>query len=289
MRNRKMSLLLGSHLSGSGLSMKGAGSRKMRGAVVLVATSTMLLMSTTSATADRPLTVCHGGCDATSLEEALSAANNGDRIVIAAGTWPAPPPSCCGTGGAIEKSVSLIGAGAGETIIVGYTIPPGTFVVGYGPTLTIAPGVSVELRRLALAGGGDPGGALINEGDLVLQDVSIRDSLRFANGGGITNSGTMTLERTTVTGNRATGRGGGIYNSGTMTLKNSLVEGNQGLTGGGIFNEGTMTLKNTTVTGNHAFLNGPPGHPGGGIFNLGTLNLKNSSVIGNFPDDCVSC
>lgn len=79
------------------------------------------------------VTVCGSTCNYSSLAAAVAGANSGDRILISAGTY-------AGTGAAIGKNFTIIGAGAGSTTISapGYVVRvDGAFTVTMsGVTLT---------------------------------------------------------------------------------------------------------------------------------------------------------
>jgi hypothetical protein len=121
---------------------------------------------------------------------------------------------------------------------------------------SVPAGVTAELRRFTVTGGGGP----------------------FV-GAGVRNEGTLTLTESTVTNNAATEHSGGIYNDGTMTLQSSLVSNNSAdPSGGGIFNEGTMSLIESTVSGNTAL-------DAAGIENSGMLTVTRSTISGNVPRD----
>ena len=92
-------------------------------------------------------------------------------------------------------------------------------------TMTIAPGVSVQLFRLRIAGGNEQnglgGGIIVSEtSSLLVTDSEIVNN-RAVSGGGIWSSGSLTLVRTTVADNMAigvdedVGRGGGVGLEGT--------------------------------------------------------------------------
>ena len=85
-----------------------------------------LALTTASQASAATLTVCPSGCTSTTIAGALTAANNGDKIVIGAGPYSG--------GFTIDKSVSLLGAGAGLTTIS-----------GGGPVVTVASGVSATI------------------------------------------------------------------------------------------------------------------------------------------------
>ena len=129
-----------------------------------------------------------------------------------------------------------------------------------------------------------------SSGNLLLNDLTVRNGKSPSSGGGILNlGGTLTMRNTTVSDNTITtdlGNGGGICNTGTLTMINSTVSGNVNVNrvactsfgcfgGGGIYNTGTLTMINSTVSGNTARM-------GAGIFNhRGTLKMGNSTVSGN--------
>src|SRR5262249_38128822 len=126
------------------------------------------------------------------LAAALAASSNGDRIVIAGGTYAG--------GISISKSVSIRGEGPGETIL-GLSGTPGV-----GSVVTIAEGAEVTISDLTITGG-------------------------FAQlGGGVNNLGELTLNDSVVTGNNGFGFGsaGTIYNgpSSELVLSDTTVSNN---------------------------------------------------------------
>src|SRR5437667_12591018 len=83
----------------------------------------LLAAATVAALGSRPaaastLTVCPSGCSFAQIAPAVAAAKSGDTIAVAQGTYNG--------GFTIDKSVKLVGAGAGRTI-----------VSGGGPVITI--------------------------------------------------------------------------------------------------------------------------------------------------------
>jgi hypothetical protein len=103
------------------------------------------------------------------------------------------------------------------------------------------------------------GGAILNEGDLV-----VRDSVLTGNAGKF---------------------GAGLANDGTATVRDSVVRGNHAtLTGGGIQNGGTLVVEGSRIVRNEA------GTSGGGIYEEdgATATLVDSTIRANVPDDCVA-
>ena len=100
----------------------------------------------------------------------------------------------------LANDLTLIGAGAGKTILDGQGIVDRT-VIAVGPGATVAlEGLSITGAGRARANAGNPSGQ----------------------GGGITNAGDLTLTDCLITGNRAAD-GGGIFTTGVLRLVTSRV------------------------------------------------------------------
>jgi hypothetical protein len=249
-----------------------------------VAMSVLALMGAGQAAA-ASLRVCSDASNCyPSIQAAINAATDGDKVMIAPGTYQGSL--------SIGKNLTLHGAGAGETTIT---------QASSESVITIDSGVSVTIRGVKVTGGyalvctippgGGPldaipsggGGGINNSGMLTLAESAVSGNLGFL-GGGIHNAGAATLHHSTVSENGAANcgtpsdfdRGGnGIYNVGTLTLNESTVSRNGGYLGGGIRNIGIATVKGSNVSGNGAWY-------GGGIGNSGTLTLTDTTVTGNW-------
>jgi hypothetical protein len=216
--------------------------------------------------------VCSSGCDFTSVQDAINAANPGATIALCPGTYDGTI--------VIDQNISLLGAGSGEGS--GTTILQWTFG---GPVVSINSGC-VALEHLRFTGGitfQDYPGAIDNAGALTLRDCRVsRNSGR--NGGGINNSGTLTLIRTEISMNVGE-RGGGIYNTGMLSLIHSEINRNGGTFVGGIYNvEGKVMIDAASrVIENRSDTPGA-----GGIQNDGgSVTLFSSeNVTGNTPNNC---
>ena len=178
----------------------------------------------------------------------------------------------------VAKSVTIVGAGPGRTVIDGGGIDR-VFHVQTNASLTLV-GMTIRNGNSAMAGGGirNQGG-----GRLTLTDVVVSGNQTAAGGGGIATEGPLALDHVIVRGNVAASFGGGIVTISTLsTITNSVVADNQGSTGGGILNQGSMTLSKVAIQGNSALAG-----PGGGLVAqtgqvviLGVVLARNTAVGG---------
>jgi hypothetical protein len=250
------------------------------------------------------LTVCPSGCAFKQIAPAIAAASPGDTIQVAAGTYNG--------GFTIDKSLTLVGAGAGQTTISGGgpVITIGTFGAASEPTVSIS-GVTITggVTHSSFAA------AFVGDNVIALGGgIEVPPATDFHGGA------TVTITNSVITGNRvapltaidsglpcpadititciggdlpfALAAGGGISSFGPMTLTNTTVSDNQ--SGGpvasdadnaGIDSEaGGLTLDGVTVRGNQSIASAPNGRfaeTGGILANGGTLTMSNSSVTDN--------
>ena len=214
----------------------------------------------------------------------------------------------------LNKSLTLVGAGAQTTIIDGRglyrgitvssetqvnTIRGFTIRNGHGPisarlmppftSYVAGVGISFPDTRPVLfspSPGSDYGGGIfIYHGHtVIIEDCAIVNNYA-SYGGGIYNEGPLTMRRCTVANNQASEQGGGIYmyyGGATLDLTNCTISGNvaaQGR-GGGIHCETEMRLLNCTITGNSIM---EPMGEGGGFANFSncTAYFKNCIVANN--------
>ena len=205
------------------------------------------------------------------LKDGIGNTSFGGTVHVAPGTYEADDIY-------INKSLTIVGAGAGLTIIDGqydkglFTVDTHKYVIS-----------DMTLHHGNTSSHG--GGIWNHQGNLTMMNCIISGNIAGTVGGGVYNEGgDLTLTNCTISGNHATGNGSGVYNWGKLTMTNCTVSGNTADgDGGGIYNTdlGDVTLTNCTVSGNTA------GGDGGGIFNSypSFLSLTNCTVSGNDATD----
>jgi hypothetical protein len=176
--------------------------------------------------------------------------------------------------------------------IMGGTPPPSPFDDGFGFGFGFALSERPAAREVESTGtsgnpgDGERGGAIFNDGVLILDNCVITNnsagpggedipfSFSGGDGGGIYNSGTFVAVNCVITGNAAGwgsdsgsgGDGGGVVNVGDCTFTDCVISGNQAGSGNSSFEEGS----------------GGNGGNGGGICNFGTAVLNRCIIGANF-------
>jgi CSLREA domain-containing protein len=199
----------------------------------------------------------------------------------------------------------------GRLSVTGLTIqngaaPPPTIPDNSGGGVDVAQGSFASLNNVIMTGNRSnfAGGAIRNDGTVVLTNSVLNGNFSTQGDGGFGNNatGTVTLTNVVLSGNAST-INGGFGNRGRATLTNVLIAANLafGLAGGmanadasditmtnvtiannsslfligGFGNLGTATLANVTITGNSAAADI------GGMGNLGTATLVNVDITDN--------
>ncbi len=171
-------------------------------------------------------------------------------------------------------------------------------------------GVRLELRHLILDNGSynGLGGAINNQGTLVIRDSVISNNAANSFGGAIYNTGDLTLTDTFFLNNHSSqADGGAIFNMGTATIESSTFRGNYtSYDGGAIFSSGVLSVTNNTFyqnspsaiesSGQLTILNSTLANNGGfGVIsngnystgpNTGTLKIDNTILANNGSEDC---
>ena len=177
----------------------------------------------------------------------------------------------------ISDDVTILGLGAGKTIIDGDD---------QGRIFRIEEGVNVTITDMNLMDGyafGETeeercGGAIYNEGNLMLRSVTIQANSAVDYGGGVYNSGSLNVINSTIRENEAY-RGGGINNRGSLIVQASAIVDNRASWGGGVSNDSMRTalIDRSTISGNEAL------QTGGGIYNAAdsVLAITASTIASN--------
>jgi DNA-binding beta-propeller fold protein YncE len=278
-----------------------------------------VLMVSASQASATTLQVCPSGCTYSQIAPAVAAAQSGDTVTVAAGTYQG--------GFTINTSLTLAGAGAGATIIS-----------GGGPVVTIGSGEGTSKLVVSITGVTITGGvahsspqsvALYGKAGVVAAGGGVEvtpDNLKHGSAG--TPGATVTIANSVITRNSvapttlipspsgatcpggvckfAAAYGGGIDNTGNLTLTKTTVSDNSSVSplasdgaGGGIENEmGSLTIVDSTLTGNQTGVMAPNGRfaNAGAIDVLkGALTIRGSSLTRNSatattaePDSVVS-
>jgi RTX calcium-binding nonapeptide repeat (4 copies) len=245
------------------------------------------------------------GCEASdcSLREALIAANahpGADTVQLGEGTYglsipPAAPGSDASSGDLNGLDVTIVGAGAGKTVIDGGGGDRVLCICSDGPgsdgTASLVQGVTIQGGR-----GEEGGGVALLHSSLALVDDAVRGNTVSgddADGAGIYAVGSLLLERTTVEDNHADGKGGGLYldplpgespktvvDASTFARNSAVYSGGAGNNGGLGGGAPEMTVVNSTFEGNVV------GGSGGGVdtFSGATTHLQGVTVVRNAAD-----
>ncbi len=236
---------------------------------------------------------CSGVAGDCSLRQAVDKANSGDTIQLGSGVYSLTQ----GSDIEIAKSVALAGVGVGSTSIDGSQNTNGG-AVGIHRILRVD-GATVTIQDLTLTGGddgadeapcGNPcltlnlngGGAVFDNGSLVLDNVAFEND-RAPVGGAVStggDSGTLTMTDVSFTGGGGS-IGGALFTHGGTVNGNGVTfedNGNGTFDGGAAYLAGgAVTLTNATIVGN-----GWAASFGGGIDNAGAnLTLSNDTFSGN--------
>ena len=183
--------------------------------------------------------------DYTTIAEAITAASNGDTIIVSGTITEA--------GISVNKSVTIKGDGTGNTIVQAAasqgTAPNTVFLISlWNGTVTIS---DMTIRYGKKYGGGG----------ITISDIGASNTLNLVNcifsknnstnhGGGIQigTDQTVNVTNCTFNGNAATNKGGAIYNDGTLNVYNSILWGNTATVADNEIS-GSATVQNSIVKG----------------------------------------
>ena len=230
------------------------------------------------------VTPCHG-----TIQEAVDAANNGDVIKVAQGTYTGVLSDVV----VINKGVSVLGGYATSdwdradpanqpSIINAERLRRGVTIEGQNmPTITLQ-GITIQNGHGFTAGGG---GILIKNGTAIVQDchiVSGTTTIGSGSGGGIEiNAGEVFLVDNLIHDNNATSGGGvSVGDAEVIMIGNTLLD-NGAFFGGGlqVGNNGRVTMEGNKIIGSEAGANQGPGIL---IWEAGVVHGRNDIIARNF-------
>jgi hypothetical protein len=209
------------------------------------------------------VSACASGGDYSTIGAAVAAVPAGGTVEICAGTFTERL--------AINKAVTLRGAGAGSTILDAAL--GGSAIEVTNATLTLS-GVTIQRGRSATQGGG----IKCTTAGLNVSDSTILNNRAEAGGGGIGGTGcTVAIDSVRFDTNEGRDFGGGVYlmNS-TGTIVSGQFVANSADYGGGIhLKEGDVDVSSSQFTTNHARVRG------GAIYQSSDSTVENSVIDTN--------
>jgi hypothetical protein len=244
-------------------------------------------------------TVTIGGTSYPTITDAITAANNGDVILIS-GIHTEPI--------AIGKSITLRGANPATDIIQAAAAPAtdgtGSRVVSLAPPVNTDI-LTITIENLGIRNGNfNANGGGINAdkimGLLSLNNLIIANNFTTTNGGGIGIAGSnVNMTNCTIQNNSSSLDGGAIIaapnnNNGNginsfINIRQSLINSNNGRNGGGIYINGNngfgndysinVIVENSTISNNTAF--SPSSGNGGGAIFCTSFPLTSNAAVGN--------
>ncbi len=213
----------------------------------------------------------------------------------------------------ISESLTLVGTGAGSTLIDGRNLDRIIDITEQDVSVSIQDVTLLNGRLTSIHQGiRDGGGAIRNRGTLHLKNVVLLNHRSTGGGssdlgGIILNSGTCHIVNSTLQDGKAY-EGGAIYNDydGQMTILSSTINANDAVIGAGGANYGKLDIKNSTFSANgssqtfsggglenrryvtilHATFAFNRAIHGGGISNRSPLYLQNTIIGNNTGGDC---
>ncbi|MEB3230354.1 MAG: Hint domain-containing protein, partial [Leptolyngbyaceae bacterium] len=240
----------------------------------------------------------------TDLQTAIAAADPGDQIWVATGTYtPGADRTDTFT---LDQAIEIYGGFAGtpgtegdisqQDFETNPTILSGDIGMANNSSdnshHVVTVSSTVVLDGIIVQGGNTSGATLedgagiynTSAGSLSLRNAIVQDNIAVDDGGGIRNDGVLTIYNSTIQGNTAIGAsetsgGGGLINttSGTVTIISSTFSSNtSGKSGGAIRNDGSMRIVGSTLSGNTA------AESGGAIVNTTSdITIISSTITNN--------
>ncbi|WP_013325039.1 beta strand repeat-containing protein [Gloeothece verrucosa] len=234
----------------------------------------------------------------TSLQDALAAAQSGDKIWVAGGTYKPTTGSDRTATFTLKNNVEIYGGFAGtETSFSQRNVSTNVTTLSgdigtvnntadnvYHVVTSNSPANTAVLDGFTISGGNangtvtgqsNGGGIFIPDSNPILRNLIVENNNATNIGGGLFNSTNSNYSLTSsIFRNNTASSGGAIYNGGSSpTLTDVTFTNNTATSGGGaIFNAGNATFNNTTFGNNTALY-------GGAIFNSSNSPIFNTATF----------
>lgn len=249
--------------------------------------------------ASTELHVCKSGCVYTSVQAAVNAANDGDAILVAQGTYTELFTISSLTQSVyLSKSIALRGGYTSTNWSASYPLsyPTTLDARGLGRTIYVTSNVAVTIDGFYLANGAvadASGGAIylgggnsLIQNNRIFSNTAIQVSPNTGRGGAIyVAAGDPTIRSNSIYSNAASGgSGGGVYLAGgNGSLQNNTIYSNTASAGGGVYAAGG----NPVIEGNLIYANRGDGSSsddgGGGIYvrQPGNPAIRHNAIYNN--------
>lgn len=235
-----------------------------------------------------------------SIQQAVNAANSGDRITVSAGTYNETIElkagvvlqgagasttiiSASGTLGVVRALNSDVG---NSTIFEGFTVRGGSSAKGAGIYIANA---APTIRNNIITGNtatGSGGGLYVGGNTApIIEGNEIHSNTATGHGGGILVEGSSraVIRNNTIRDNRSDNQGGGLMvsNNSAPQVTGNIIRNNQATQGGGVSASGTAawTFSNNQLLNNRAI--GSPGSAGGMFVFNSPVSLLSNTISGN--------
>ncbi len=210
------------------------------------------------------------------IQEAITAASDGDALEVCPGTW--------------YENLAIIG----KQITIGSTDGPEVTIVdgGAATVLNVANvgGDGASVRGLTFRNGASTtygGGVVCNNATLELVDNVIADNEAPSGAGLVASSCSLTITANSFEDNTATTNGGGAYlyqSRGDIT--GNLFQGNLANNGGGLYTYGNgVTISENEFRDNYVAVGENETAFGGGLFAYGSITATDNDFIDNESED----
>ena len=211
----------------------------------LILTLTILLFSATSLFAATITVTSNADTGAGTLRQAVTDADNGDVIVFAEDITTVYFAGMI----IIDKNITISGNATNNTIIQNAAV--WTDTANKKRYFEVLSNATVTFNHLTLKDNtaNCTGGAMINRGNLTLNNCTFSNNRTYDYGGAIYSEvGTLIVKNCVFNNNYAPSAGGGIFNNkGKLTVTNSSFSGNYGYNGGAINTSGENTLVSNCI------------------------------------------